>query len=244
MRSRVSVNILTKNRAGLLRRALASTFRQTRQPDEIVIINDGSTDETESVIHECVPSALLNYVHHKTSQGITRSRDEALRASTGEYIAVLDDDDEWIDERKLEKQVEFLDANPRIVLIGGCLEKSGKNVSRAKSDFVIRQTALMRNNFFTSTVMFRRAAAIEAGGFIYDGLDLNEDYDLWLRMGCVGGFHNLPTILARYQESTYSKDKMLQFYGKHLWLIDRQRNNYPYYRIAKTWVELRMRYLV
>ena len=137
------------------------------------MVNDGSTDETGQVL-QGYKDARIQVIAHQKSVGITKSRQEALVASSGEYIAILDDDDEWVDKDKLATQVKYLDEHKGCVLVGG----GRVNVSsqgykdtrmhlRPKTDAEIRRTMLVRNNFFTSTVMFSRVAAVRAGGFIY-----------------------------------------------------------------------------
>lgn len=177
---KISVNILTKNRAQLLKRALASVLAQNFQDLEIIVINDGSTDGTQAILQSFNPS-ILKFFNHEHSVGITQSRQEALLASTGEYVAVLDDDDEWTDKDKLARQVKFLDENQEYVLAGGGIEVKCQmsNVKcqkfRPERDSEIRRTMLFRNNFFTSTVMFRRQAALKAGGFACPVRDTEEN---------------------------------------------------------------------
>ncbi|MCL5774756.1 MAG: glycosyltransferase, partial [Patescibacteria group bacterium] len=170
---KVSVNSLTKNRAGLLKQALLSIERQTFSDYEVVVINDGSTDETGALLKD-LKFKELKIINHEKSLGITASRQEALLASKGEYVAILDDDDEWLDPEKLAKQVKYLDEHKDCVLVGGGIRLKIEDAGfeedthrfRPEGDAQIRSTMLFRNNFFTSTVMFRREAAIRAGGFI------------------------------------------------------------------------------
>ncbi len=243
--AKVSVNILTKNRAGLLKKTLLSVAGQTYQDYEVVVVNDGSIDDTELVLNEAAAAILnLKIINHKSSLGITKSRQEALAASAGEYIAILDDDDEWINKDKLAKQVKFLDDNRDYVLVGGGMraESGIENQElkiRPKTDKQIRRTMLLRNNFFTSTVMFRRASAVEAGGYLQNGADLAEDYDLWLRLGELGKMHNFSEIFTAYRQTQYNSDKRKQFFYKQLKLIGRHKTNYPYYYPAAMFLRLR-----
>ena len=252
--NKVSVNILTKNRAGLLKKALESVFSQSFQDYEVVVVNDGSTDSTETV-SENLKIERLKIINHKASQGITVSRQEALGISAGEYVAILDDDDEWMDVEKLKKQVEYLDEHKDCVLVGGSIEifnfqfsifnknqnLKPKNIKhRPESDGAIRRAMLFRNNFFTSTVMFRREAAVMAGGFIKDQDDLAEDYDLWLRMGILGKMHNFQEVFAAYSQPNYNKPKFRAFLAKQLRLIYQHKSNYPYYKIAAMLLKFRM----
>lgn len=237
---KVSINILTRNRAELLRRALASVEAQTFRDFEVVVVNDASTDSTGELLED-VDSHFYNVISRSSPRGITFNRQAALDCSKGEYVAILDDDDEWIDADKLKKQVDFLDNNREYVLVGGgivvtekspdvqqasgTLRKSEK--SRAQTDVKIRKTMLLRNNFFTSTVMFRKAAAVAAGGFIADDVDLGEDYDLWLRLGKFGKFYNCPEAFAKYAKGPHNVKRFRQFLAKHARMIKREKTNYP-----------------
>lgn len=99
---------------------------------------------------------------------------------------------------------------------------------------------LFRNNFFTSTVMFRRQAAINAGGFVKDEYDLAEDYDLWLRLGKSGKMANFKEVFALYQQSNYNKERRKQFFKKQLKLIIRHKDDYPYAWLAKIILNIRI----
>jgi len=263
--SKVSINILTKNRAQALKKALESLLSQTFHNYELVIVNDGSTDNTEDILNNFKFSAsakatadrqIANFqiIHHPSSIGITASRQEALAASNGEYVAILDDDDVWSDKHKLNKQVEFLNSHRDVVLVGGGITisnfpppprqgRTGKleiSKSRPQSDIQIRQTMLFRNNFFTSSVMFRREAAIKAGGFVKDGADLAEDYDLWLRMGQLGKMYNFQEAFVNYRVPSYNKEKFKEFLQKQLRLIQREKGNYPGFLPASLILKIRL----
>jgi glycosyltransferase involved in cell wall biosynthesis len=102
---KVSVIIPTFNRANLLLEAVQSVLNQSYQDFEIIIVNDGSTDDTEQVISNY--SDRIHYVKQQNA-GVNAARNHALRLAQGEYIATLDNDDIWLDY-KLELQVEILD---------------------------------------------------------------------------------------------------------------------------------------
>jgi len=241
---KVSVIILTKDRAELLKKALASVSDQSFKDVETVVVNDGSTDGTEEQLKD-LKIENLKIISHLQSQGITQSRQEALEASIGEYVAILDDDDEWIDAQKLKKQVDFLDNHPDCVLVGG-----GMVIERLKdlkierfrpsSDSAIRSTMLFRNNFFTSTVMFRREAAIKAGGFVKDEIDLAEDYDLWLRLGKIGKMGNIHSVFTDYHKPLYNKEKFRLFLKKQLKLVEKHKEDYSWAFLAKLILKLRI----
>ena len=243
---KVSINILTKNRALLLKQALLSIAGQSFTDFEVIVVNDGSTDETGQVL-QGYKDARIQVIAHQKSVGITKSRQEALVASSGEYIAILDDDDEWVDKDKLATQVKYLDEHKGCVLVGG----GRVNVSsqgykdtrmhlRPKTDAEIRRTMLVRNNFFTSTVMFSRVAAVRAGGFLSDADDFAEDYDLWLRLGKLGQMYNFPQVFTAYRVPNYNKVKNKAFLRKQLRLIKRDKGSYPLYYLAVILLRLRL----
>jgi glycosyltransferase involved in cell wall biosynthesis len=239
----ISVNILTHNRVELLKKALSSIIAQSFQDFEIVLVDDGSSDGTQEAI-EKLKIKNLRIIKHEQSAGIAASRQEALLASDGEYIAILDDDDEWVDQEKLKKQVEYFQEHPDAVLVGGGIRIESRSKDqevrmRPQLDKIIRRTMLFKNNFFTSTVMFRRQAAIEAGGFTKDGDDLAEDYDLWLRLGQKGQMHNFYEVFAGYRQSSYNKGKFKEFLNKQSRLIKVNRRAYPYYLPASAILKIR-----
>lgn len=240
----VSVIILTKNREAQLPAALTSVKSQTLGDIEIVVVNDGSTDTTAAILATLQDTfSAVKIITHQASVGITQSRQEALQACTGKYVALLDDDDIWVDTHKLQKQVRYLDEHPDAVLLGGGMEVASaeesvtpgqmRQIFRPESDQIIRRTMLFRNNFLTSTVMFRREAALAAGGFIADAADLAEDYDLWLRLGLRGHMYNFPEVFVRYRQSLYTKDKFKAFLRKQLRLIQAHQGKYPHYWLAR-----------
>lgn len=230
---KVSVNILTKNRSGLLQAALKSIVAQSYKDFEVVVVNDGSSDNTAEVISSFSRDIKdFKIIDHKSSLGISRSRQEALINSAGNFVAILDDDDEWTDNSKLTKQVQYLEEHPEVILVGGGIRIGEKKLFRTETDAEIRKTMLLRNNFFTSTVMFHRDFALKAGGFISDQADVSEDYDLWLRMGKLGQMHNFQEVFALYRQPNYNKDKFKLFLKKQKELIKQHRHDYPGYLVA------------
>jgi len=102
----VSVIIPTYNRAHLIERAIQSVLNQTYQDFEIIIVDDGSTDNTEEVIKEFQEKdKRVRYIKHNTNKGGNTARNTGLKSIKGEYVAFLDSDDEWL-PKKIEKQLE------------------------------------------------------------------------------------------------------------------------------------------
>src|SRR5438128_2256003 len=106
---KVSVIIPTYNRAGFLRAAVQSVLDQTFTDFDVVIVDDASQDETQSVV-ERLQDKRIRCIRHPTNRRIAATRNTGIVNSTGEYIAFLDDDDQWLPE-KLAKQVAMLDGS-------------------------------------------------------------------------------------------------------------------------------------
>ena len=112
---KVSVIIPTYNRAHLIGRSIQSVLNQTYQDFEIIIVDDGSTDDTEDVIRNFNDSRII-YIRHKENKGPSAARNTGIKASKGEFIAFQDSDDEWFPE-KLDKQIEAFEMNPGFGII-------------------------------------------------------------------------------------------------------------------------------
>ncbi|NIT60625.1 MAG: glycosyltransferase, partial [Aliifodinibius sp.] len=96
----ISIIIPTFNRKNLLERALTSVTTQTRPTEEIIVVDDGSEDETESLVRKQFPD--VRYFRQQ-NRGVSSARNLGIRQATGNWIAFLDSDDEWLPQ-KLEKQ--------------------------------------------------------------------------------------------------------------------------------------------
>ena len=105
METMVSIIIPTYNRANVIKRAIDSVLRQTYDSYEVVVVDDGSTDETESVIAG-IQDARIRYIALKENQGVAHARNIGIREARYDYIAFLDSDDEWLLD-KLELQMRL-----------------------------------------------------------------------------------------------------------------------------------------
>ena len=210
----VSVIIPTYNRARLVGRAIQSVLNQTYQNFELIVIDDGSTDNTEEVV-KGFRDERLHYIRlSEGSGGSAVPRNTGLKTARGEYIAILDDDDSWLDEAKVKEQVEFLNAHPDYMLVGTNLvvvDGNGTELGRSfllEKDDEIRGRLLEQNCFRHSSVMYRKAAAMVFSGYSQvKGLHYahySNDYELWLKLGTVGKFSNLPIYGVNYTASSRS----------------------------------------
>jgi glycosyltransferase involved in cell wall biosynthesis len=231
----------TYNRVGLLRRAIASIVAQTFGDWELIVLNDASTDGTRAFLDELSrQDARVRPVHHERNYypDISKTLNEGLNLARGEYVARLDDDDYWCDDRKLEKQVAFLDVHPDCVVVGGGTivvdgaDRERFRYCKLETDGAIRDKALFANPFTHSTVMFRRDVALAVGG--YGDFRNAEDWDLWLRMGARGKFHNLSDYFVRYLMTEESKTFVFKRSqsSEILKIVTAHRREYPNFLAA------------
>jgi len=204
----VSVITPTYKRSQMLRRMIKSVLAQRFQDWELIIVDDLSPDDTDKVVAEFADQRIKYIRLDKNTGGSFIPRQKGLEASSGKYIAVLDDDDYWPDDRKLGMQVEYLENHPECELVGtDIIVVNGKGGALSygnypKSDLSIRKRLLIYNCFCHSAVMYRRKTIDEIGGYeIYSGgfyKNQCNEYDLWLRLGLVGKLVNLPIYGVAY----------------------------------------------
>jgi glycosyltransferase involved in cell wall biosynthesis len=200
---KVSVVIPTYNRPDSLHKAIRSVLQQSFQDFEIIVVDDASTMENQPVIQE-LSDPRIRYIRHSTNRREAGSRNTGIRNARGEYIAFLDDDDEWLPE-KLQKQVAILDTNPPevgVVYTGRFAidRKSRKLIDRRIP--VIRGDVLQdlfKHNFTTggSSILARKACFDEVGLFD-ESLPNAVDHDMWIRIAKKYRFECVPEALVRY----------------------------------------------
>lgn len=182
---RISVIIPSCNRAQTLPRALDSVLHQTLPADEIILVDDGSEDETSALMANDYPQCL--YLR-QANQGVSSARNLGISTARGEWIALLDSDDAW-QPHKLEKQMNALAASPglQICHTEEIWIRHGVRVNpmkkHAKSGGHIFRSCLPRCVISPSSVLLHRTL-FEQYGLFDTELPACEDYDLWLRL-CV-----------------------------------------------------------
>ncbi|PIT88174.1 MAG: hypothetical protein COU29_04145 [Candidatus Magasanikbacteria bacterium CG10_big_fil_rev_8_21_14_0_10_36_32] len=237
---KVSINLITYNRADFIVQAMDSILLQTFSDWELIIIDDASTDNTKELVDSyLLKDSRIKYVKQENRCGISRSRNAALKLSVGKYIAVLDSDDVWSDSNKLKKQVEFLDNNSDYCLVGCGVEVINKQGDRLKKycnpgeDEEIRKTILIKNPFAHSSVAYRKQTIDQLIGYD-ESLKIGEDYDLWLRMGKVGKMANLNNIFIFYRKHTANisvLDRNIALQN-NFDIISKYKEDYPNYFLA------------
>lgn len=239
MEKTVSIILPTYNGANRIKNAIESVLVQTYDHWELLVVDDGSSDDTERIVEELAEkNNRIRYIKNEKNLGIQKTLNRGMKEARGEYIARIDDDDSWICKDKLEKQVEFLKNNPGHVLIGTgfiTVNENGEEIFRhvnPVSDEEIRRKILNKTCFLHSSVLFSRDSALKCGGYPKSEKSKHiEDYVLWLKLGTLGKFANLPDYCVRFvvrEESLSSKNKILQF-KRSISTIRDFKKTYPHY---------------
>lgn len=236
---RVSIILPTHNGSKWISRSIKSVISQSYADWELLVIDDGSTDETASVVSGfAVQDTRIKYIKNEVNMGIQKTLNKGLNMAIGPYIARIDDDDTWCDNDKLKKQVEFLDSNADHILLGTgvvMVDENGAELFRyllPETDAEIKSKILGKNYFVHSSVIFRKDKVLEVGGY-GEGEDAKhfEDYDLWLRIGHLGKFANLPIYATAYtvRSGSISVKNRLYVFRKLLSHMNKYKKQYRNY---------------
>jgi glycosyltransferase involved in cell wall biosynthesis len=197
-RTSISVVIPAYNAARWVAEAVDSALAQTLPPSQIIVVDDGSTDDTAAVLRPYAERRVVTYLLQPNS-GVAAARNAGIAAATGELIAFLDADDAW-HPRKLELQADVLAQRPELAMLGTAVYEWPLPARAAAPDPLaatddqtgpgpFREIAwsalIVRNCFTTSSIVVRRSALAAAAGDAppFDPeLHGPEDYDLWLRL--------------------------------------------------------------
>ncbi len=197
----VSVVIPTYNSSQYLPEALESVLAQTVLPLEIIVVDDGSTDDTADRLH---PYLKLITYRFQTNSGVSAARNAGLQFAKGDYVAFLDADDVW-HPRKLESQMRILTSHPDLGLLGtgkfDWPEAALPIVEAGLEDtitYVTWRQLVVKNYFTTSSVVARRDLLEQAGEFDCK-MQGPEDRDLWLRLAELAPVANLNIPLVGYR---------------------------------------------
>ena len=215
---KISVIITTYNRAGLITKAIESVLNQNSAADEIIVVDDGSTDGTDGIIQDKFPQ--IQYLY-QDNQGISAARNLGIKQAANPWIAILDSDDEWLSD-KLHKQRAALFSNPdyKICHTDEIWIRRGKRVNQMKKHKKhggdIYTYCLPLCIISPSSVVIHRDIFLKYGVFDID-LPVCEDYDMWLR-------------ICAFEKVLYLDEPLIRKYGGHsdqlshkYWGMDRFR---------------------
>ncbi len=236
MQPKVCVIISTYNRGDLIGKAVESILAQNYKNLEIIIVDDGSTDNTDDVLSKY--GNKIKVLKEK-KVGRVKARDIGIEHSDAKYISILDSDDYFADKSKIKDQVEFLEKHDDHVLVGGGIikiDRNGREIMKfmpLENDRDLRERMLLNNMFSHSTVLYRREAFEKIGGYCgfnnSEYVGYLEDWNMWLRLGKIGKMHNLQKYLSYYLEAgqNLSDVNVREDLGMGLHLRIKFRKDYP-----------------
>ncbi len=200
---RISVVIPAYNRARYLDTAAATVLAQTWSDLELIIIDDGSQDNTPDVCGRlCEYDSRVRYIRHE-NKGLPAARNTGIRAATGEFIALLDSDDFWA-PTKLAKQLDLFARDQTLGVVycdWASIDQSG-HVSQGVNppDFSLPSLyeALLFDNVVhgSASAVLIRATCFDQVGLFDESLRANEDWDMWLRTAEHYQFAKVPEVLV------------------------------------------------
>lgn len=227
----ISVIIPTYNCAKYICEAIDSVLYQTYSDYEIIVIDDGSTDATRTVIMNCYKMVRYFYMDNN---GAAAARNYGISKAQGEFIAFLDADDKWLPQ-KLEKQVALFHKNDELGMVfteNSFFNEQGITMSKANKRERLMTGDIVRNIFLNSyvatpTVMVRKSV-FAAVGLFEEELVVAEDDNMWMRIGmefCVELLDE-PMVLCRITEGSLSRksNNILLGVMKHIEII---KSKYP-----------------
>lgn len=235
---RVSVIISTYNRAAFLEEAIESVLAQTYSDYELIVADDGSSDETAERVAAFGNAVRYLQLAHSGRPSVVRNR--ALEFARGDLVAFLDDDDRWLPE-KLQRQVALFagDSAPGFVysdmrfLSAGALSEPVLTAAQKRSGYIFDD--LLRDCFIHPSTIVVRHSLLDATGGFDETFASAEDYDLWLRLAHAvpAGFvdacltlvrrHQAGISYHREEETSRNVIRTLEQTRDHLSLSGRQR---------------------
>ncbi len=224
----VSVIIPVYNGEQTIGRAIASVLGQTMPPRELIIVDDGSTDQTKSVIGSIESVQVpIRYVYQENARQAA-ARNHGARVAGGEWLAFLDADDVWLPE-KLALQAKVVQEEPELhAVIGNYLIRDGQREFRCIPDVIAldRTTpaGLLEANFFWLPAVVLKKSAYKALGGIDEEFRNAEDVDLGFRFCKQYQYRVIPDVVAIYQRRPFSSSQqeahdilgLLKFYDRVL----------------------------
>jgi len=201
---KISIMMISHNSSVYIGKAIQSVLTQNFKDWELIIVDDGSDDDTLKVTEPLLEDERIFYFKNEKKCGIPYSRNVALEKSNGEYLAVLDSDDLWLTKDKLKLQVDFLDNNQDYGVVGTNL----KYIDPAEK--LIGQKKVRKTNFFIKLFMpfwsqinnsssLSRISLVRKVGGYDNSFKQSQDYDLWLKIGSISKMKNIRGAHTAYR---------------------------------------------
>lgn len=208
----ISIITPTYNREKTLSQAVESVLSQTYKNWELIIIDDGSTDNTREMLSKYLNDPRIKY-RYQNNSGQSTARNHALKLYTGKLVCFLDSDDFWPDN-KLERQVNLMKVHPTVDIIHGdeiTVDESGREITRhnmKRYSGQITKNLIADNSVSINTVIVKRHCFEKMGG-LSSKYTIADDYELWLRFSVQFTFLYIPEYFGFYRvmKNQISTDK-------------------------------------
>lgn len=207
---KVSIIIPTYNFGHLIVETLESVFKQTYKDFEVIVVDDGSTDDTHQKIKKYLPK--IKYIKHNVNLGFAAAMNTGIRNAKGKYLNFLSSDDKVLPQF-LEKEVEVLEKNPEVGLVFSpvfYIDELGKVIRKQKiaNDSIIPQSQaylkLIIRNYVNLVTALVRADIVRRVGFFNNKLRQNPDWDMWIRIASKSKLAYVPDYLGLYRRHNLS----------------------------------------
>ncbi|MBE9068951.1 glycosyltransferase [Leptolyngbya cf. ectocarpi LEGE 11479] len=208
----ITVVIPAYNCQTTIRNTLRSVFEQTYSTLEIIVVDDGSTDDTLDILKTLDDDRLT--VLTQPNAGVSASRNRGLRHASGEFVALLDSDDLWLPD-KLADQLEALQSESQAAVAYSWtdyIDQTGEFVRKGyycNFQGKVHQQLLLGSFLESGSNPLIRHSALEAVGGFDESLRTCEDWDLWIRLSLHYPFVVVPKVHVKYRIATHSKSFLL-----------------------------------
>ena len=207
----ISVIIPVYNKSEFIKETVDSVVKQSYRNLEIIVVDDGSTDNSLDIVNSLNDSRLR--VFSQPNSGVERARNYGFSKSVGSFVTFQDADD-LMSQDRLKKQIDFFVSNEALVLVGtwaNVIDVSGNVIGSIRpptSNDALRLAHIFRNQFVCSSVMIRKTAVNKH--LVFNKTQnpyFSEDYDLWLRLTGEGTVANIPEKLTSYRRLKSSRSQ-------------------------------------
>lgn len=237
----VTVYIPTHNRKHLVTRAINSVLKQSHKPIEIIVVDDGSSDDTESHLSPFIKANQIRFFKNTTPKGACHARNRAIFEATGEFITGLDDDDEFTSNR-VSSFVQAYNCQSAFLFSSYQIQQIDNSKLWSSGPSQPNHSNLLKRNTVGNQVFVERQRLLSIGGFD-ESLPAWQDHDVWIRLTKKYGKAkrvDLPSYIidTSHPHETISKNLENIFKAYQIF-----QNKYPEYQTAAFRRFLRLNYL-
>lgn len=235
----VSVVVPCYNHQNYVKDTIESIINQTYKNIELIVIDDGSKDNSVEIIQELANKYNFTFIH-RANKGLSATLNEGIKLSKGKYSCVCASDDIYILD-KIEKQVQFMESNSNYAMCYGKIiefdetgYKKEKEIKNAKSGWIFEELLMFNLIIPAVTTMIRKNVYETVG--IYDESLFIEDYDMWLRIADKYQIGFLEQYLACYRKhATNISKQTLKMYESQKLIVYKWKHIPNFSKFEKSW---------